>query len=163
MLHKTSQERYEKLHAQFLRLMRNFEKEGLDDFFQTANSLKDWILHDSALNQHQKDEIKRFALSNGIDWQICNQIANSQKHGGSRTRPGKLQAGKLLVKDAHVKKGASTGFVFPEMKTRTFGAGDEIMIEYECDGRCSSESAVSVAIRTFQFFYYIFELAPIGS
>jgi hypothetical protein len=69
----------------------------------------------------------------------------------------------LVVKNAHVKKGGSVGFVFPEMKTRTFGAGDDIMIEYECDGHLASEFALGVVFRTFQFFYYIFELAPIAS
>jgi hypothetical protein len=70
MLHKTSQERYEKLHAQFLCLMKHFDREGLDDFIQTANSLREWILQDASLSQHQKDEIERFAVPNGIDWQI---------------------------------------------------------------------------------------------
>jgi hypothetical protein len=82
MLHETSEERYEKLHGQFIRFMKHFDKDGLDDFIQTANSLTDWIRRDRSLNQHQRDEIERFAVSNGIDWQICNQIVNSQKHGG---------------------------------------------------------------------------------
>jgi hypothetical protein len=164
MLHKTSQERYEKLHVQFLRLMRHFDKEGLDDFIQTANSLREWILQDATLSQHPKDEITRFAVSNGIDWQICHQIANSQKHGGRASDRGKAKnAPSLVVKDAHVAKGGSAGFVFPQMKMRTFGSGDAIMIEYECDGKRATESALAVAFRTFQFFYYIFELAPIAS
>ena len=163
MLYKTSEERYQKLHAQFLRLMRHFDKEGLDDFIQTANSLREWISQDGSLSQHQKDEIERFAAPNGVDWQICNQIANSQKHGGRASYRGKAKnAPSLVVKDAHIKKGGSVGFFFPEMKTRTFGAGDDIMIEYECDGKRATESALSVVFRTFQFFYYIFELAPIA-
>jgi hypothetical protein len=164
MLHKTSQERYAKLHAQFLRLMRHFDKEGLDDFIQTANSLRDWIERDATLSQHQKDEIKRFAVHNGIDSQICNQIANAQKHGGQASHRGKAKnAPSLLVKNARITKGGSSGFVFPQMKARTFGAGDEIVIEYECDGKQNTESALSVVFRTFHFFYYIFELAPIAS
>ncbi len=164
MLHKTSQERYQKLHAQFLRLMRHFDKDGLDDFFQTANSIIEWILQDATLSQHQKDEIKRFTIANGIDWQICHQIANSQKHGGRVSHRGKAKnAPSIVVKDAHIKKDGCVGFVFPEVKTRTFGAGDDIMIEYECDGKPATESALSVVFRTFQFFYYIFELAPIAS
>jgi hypothetical protein len=164
MLHKTSQERYEKLHGQFIRLMKHFDKDGLDDFIQTANSLTDWIRRDPTLNRHQKDEIERFTVYNGIDWQICNQIANFQKHGGS-TSPHRKSAKSpaLAVKDARVKKDGSVGIVFPEMKMRTFGAGDEIMIEYECDGNRASESALAFVFRTCQFFYYIFELAPIAS
>jgi len=164
MLHKTSRERYEKLHAQFLRLMKHFDREGLDDFIQTANSLRGWIPQDASLSQHQKDEIERFAVPSGMDWQICHQIANSQKHGGRASHRGKAKnAPSLVVKDAHIKKGGRVGFIFPEMKTRTFGAGDDIMIEYECDGKRATESALSVVFRTFQHFYYIFELAPIAS
>jgi hypothetical protein len=164
MLHETSKERYEKLHGQFILLMKHFDKDGLDDFIQTANSLTDWSRRDRSLNQHQRDEIERFAVSNGIDWQICNQTVNSQKHGGPATpRGNSSKAPDLLVKNAHVKKGSSVGFVFPEMKTRTFGAGDDIMIEYECDGNLASDFALGVVFRTFQLFYYIFELAAIAS
>lgn len=164
MLHKSAQERYEKLHAQFVRLMKQFDKEDLDDFIQTANSLREWILHDPTLNQHQKDEIKRFAVPNGIDWQICNQIANAQKHGGQTSYRGKARnAPTLVVKGARITKGGGAGVVFPQMTTRVFGAGDDIMIEYECEGKQGTESAFSVVVRTFQFFYYIFELAPIAS
>jgi hypothetical protein len=144
--------------------MRHFDMDGFDDFVQTANSLRDWILQDTTLTQHQRDEIKRFTVPNGIDWQICNQIANSQKHGGRVEFRGKSKnAPKLVVKDARITKGGNTGFVFPEMKTRVFAAGDEIKIDYECDGKRGTESALSVVFRTFQFFYYIFELAPIAS
>jgi hypothetical protein len=144
--------------------MKHFDKDGLDDFIQTANSLTDWIRRDPTLNQHQKAEIERFTVYNGIDWQICNQIANFQKHGGSTSpRHKSAKSPALAVKDAHVKKDGNVGIVFPEMKMRTFGAGDEIMIEYECDGKRASESALAVVFRTFQFFYYIFELAPIAS
>jgi hypothetical protein len=164
MLHKTSRERYEKLHAQFLRLMKHFDREGLDDFIQTANSLRGWIPQDASLSQHQKDEIERFAVPSGMDWQICHQIANSQKHGGRASHRGKAKnAPRLVVKDAHIKKGGSVGFVFPEMTMRTFGLGDDIMVEYECDGKRATESALAVVFRTFQFFYYVFELAPIAS
>jgi hypothetical protein len=38
------------------------------------------------------------------------------------------------------------------MKMRTFGSGDDIMIEYECNGKRATESALAVAFRTFQFF-----------
>src|SRR6202012_5419522 len=111
---------------------------------------------DAPLDKHQKDEIARFTVPNGIDWQICNQIANSQKHGGRAShRCNAKNAPRLLVKDTRIIKGGSAGVVFPQMKARTFGAGDEIMIEYECDGKRGTESAFAVVVRTFQFFYYI--------
>jgi len=165
MLHKTSQERYEKLHAQFIRLMRHFDKDGLDDYIQTANSLTDWIRRDRTLTQDQRDEIKRFTVHNGIDWQICNQIANYQKHGGTASPRHKSanSPSSFVVKNALVKEGGSAGIVFPFLKMRTFGAGDEIMIEYECDGKGGTQSAFSFVYRSFQFFHYIFELAPITS
>jgi hypothetical protein len=164
MLHSTAQERYQKLHTQFNRLMRHFDKEGLDDFIQTANSLTDWIRRDSTLTQDQKAEIERFTIHNGIDWQICNQIANYQKHGGPAAHRRKsATTPSLIVKGAQVKQGGSAGVVFPNIAMKTFGAGDEIMIEYECDGKPGSECAFGFVYRTFQFFHYIFELAPITS
>jgi hypothetical protein len=165
MLHKTSQERYEKLHAQFISLMRHFDIDGLDDYIQTANSLTDWIRRDQNLSQDQRDEIDRFTMPNGIDWQICNQIANYQKHGGpaSPRRKSGNSPSSFVVKNALVKEGGSAGVVFPFLKMRTFGAGDEIRIEYECDGRNETEDAFSFVYRSFKFFHYIFELAPITS
>jgi hypothetical protein len=157
MLHKTSQERYQKLEAQFHRLMNHFDREGLDDYIQTANSLRDWIPRDPSLNQHQKDEIKRFAVDNSIDWQICHQIANYQKHGG----PDSRHKSTFVVRNTQVKPGGSPGVVFPNLETQTFGAGDEILIEYEFDGNRGSVDALAFVFRTFQYFYYIFELAHI--
>jgi hypothetical protein len=43
MLHKTAEQRYQKLRRQFRRLMNHFDLEALDDFIQTAHSLRDWI------------------------------------------------------------------------------------------------------------------------
>jgi hypothetical protein len=80
-----------------IRLMKHFDKDGLDDFIQTANSLTDWIRRDRSLNQHQRDEIERFAVSNGIDWQICNQFVNSQKHGGPATPRGNSSKAPALL------------------------------------------------------------------
>jgi hypothetical protein len=67
------------------------------------------------------------------------------------------------VKEPQIKPNGSAGVVFPSMLNRPLGAGDEIMIEYESDEQHGSESAFAFVIRTFQHFYYIFELAPIQS
>jgi hypothetical protein len=40
MLHKTAEERYGKLKKVFARLMRQFNREDLDDFVLTASSLR---------------------------------------------------------------------------------------------------------------------------
>lgn len=157
MLHKTAQERYKKLKNVFSRLMQNFNRDDLDDFVQTANSLRYWINRDRTLTQEQKDALERFVVPQSLDWQICNQIANCQKHADSkpRTKPGKVTASTLLVKEVHVNPGG-TGFAVPP-SMRVFGAGDEIEIEY--DG--THESALGFVIRTFKHFHYIFEMAPI--
>jgi hypothetical protein len=49
-----------------------------------------------------------------------------------------------------------TAFAVPP-PVRVFGAGDEIVIEY--DENCGS--ALAFVVRTFQHFHYIFEMAPI--
>ena len=156
MLHKNTQERYAKLCADFRRLMHHFDRDGLDDFIQTANSLVTWIELDDTLSQHQKDELARFKIPNGIDWQICNQIANWQKHP---KRERNLRAA-LEVKSVQINQGGEIGFRFPSFP-RVFAAGDNIMIDYECDGKVRSEPAHSFVVRTFRHFYYIFELAPL--
>jgi hypothetical protein len=46
MLHKTIEERYEKLKKVFARLMQQFNRDDLDDFVPTANSLREWIRRD---------------------------------------------------------------------------------------------------------------------
>jgi hypothetical protein len=51
MLHKTPQERYEKLKKVFARLMDHFNLDDLDDFVPTANSLPEWIRRDATLTQ----------------------------------------------------------------------------------------------------------------
>jgi len=161
MLHKTSQQRYEKLRVQFNRLMRHFDNEGLDDFIQTANSLRDWVQRDRTLSQHQRDEIERLAVDNSVDWQICHQIANYQKHGGPASPRRKPSSLSFVVKGAQVKPGGSAGVAFPNLAMQSFGAGDEIMIECEFDGNPISVSAHAFVFRTFQYFYYIFELGHI--
>jgi hypothetical protein len=158
VLHKTSQERYEKLKKVFARLMEHFNADDLDEFVQTANSLREWIRRDGTLTQEQSAALERFVVEQSLDWQICHQVANHQKHVNARPRlKARLRAASILVvKDVHVKPGRGTGFVVPP-SMRVFGAGDEIDIE--CDGR--RESALAFVIRTFKHFHYIFEMAPI--
>jgi hypothetical protein len=90
----------------------------------------------------------RFVVDESLDWQICRQIANHQKHGGSWDLMS-------IVKTVQVKPGGQGFAVPPSM--RVVGAGDEIVIEY--DG--NRDSALAFAIRTFRHFHYIFEVAPI--
>jgi hypothetical protein len=157
MLHTTAQERYNKLKAVFARLKSNFNRDDLDDFIQTANSLRDWIRNDATLSQDQKAHLERFVVPESVDWQICNQIANRQKHAGyakPRTKKN-TQAPSLTVKAVQIKQGG-TGIRVP-VSMRVIGAGEEITIE--CDG--SRESALAFVIRVFQHFHFIFEIAPI--
>lgn len=157
MLHKTAQERYEKLKNVFTRLMERFNRDDLDDFVQAANSLREWIRRDGTLTQEQKAALERFVVDQSLDWQICNQIANHQKHGSSRPRSKALRSPASIptVTAVHVNSGG-TGFAVPP-SMRVFGAGDEIVIEY--DG--NRESALAFVVRTFRHFHYIFEMATI--
>jgi hypothetical protein len=131
--------------------------DGLDNFVQTANSLCDWIKRDRTLTQEQKAALERFVVPQSLDWQICNQIANSQKHGSSDPRSVTRRDKKLVpkVRVSQVRPGGAGFAVAPSM--RVFGAGDEVMLEF--DG--NRESALGFVIRTYQHFHYIFEMAPI--
>lgn len=157
MLHKTAQERYAKLKKVFTRLKNNFNRDDLDDFIQTANSLREWIRQDGAPTPEQKAHLERFVAPESLDWQICNQIANQQKHVGHanpRTKNTGHHSG-LTVKVVEVKPGG-TGFMVPP-SMRIVGAGEEIVIE--CDG--NRESALGFAVRVFRHFHYIFEVATL--
>jgi hypothetical protein len=153
MLHRTAQERYEKLKKLFARLMDRFNRDDLDDFIQTANSLPEWIRQDRTLSREQKSALERFVVTESIDWQICHQLANAQKH--VKFKPPSKQSAPV-VRSVDWKPGGSRGVaVMPSM--RVFGAGDEIVIE--CGA--NRESAFAFAIRTFKHFHFIFEMAPI--
>jgi hypothetical protein len=155
MLHKTAQERYEKLKKVFTRLMDHFNRDDLDDFIQTANSLPEWIRRDSTLSPEQKDALERFVVAPSLDWQICHQVANAQKHVKANPRSKKLSSddAAVVVKSVECQPGGRGFAVPPSM--RVFGAGDEIVIEYD-DNR---EPALGFVVRTFNHFRYIFEIA----
>jgi hypothetical protein len=156
MLHKSATERYAKLKRDFSRLMQNFNRDDLDNFVQTANSLRQWIQRDETLLAEQKAALERFVVPESLDWQICNQLANHQKHGDSSPRHkgrGKDTAPEVRVTGIEITDGARGVHVPPSMKV--VGAGEEISIEWE--GR--KESALAFVIRTFRHFEYIFELA----
>jgi hypothetical protein len=150
MLHTNAQQRYGKLKKVFRRLMADFDRDNLDDFVAVANSLPEWIRSDPAMSQEQRDALERFIVPNSIDWRICNELANRQKHVRPE-RNGKA----LLVKTVQVRAGGK-GFLEPP-STNVFGAGEEIIVH------CvhNAESALAFAIRTFRHFHYIFEVAPI--
>jgi hypothetical protein len=149
LLHKTSHERYEKLKREFHALMEHFSADGLDNFIATANSLRDWIRADAGLSREQKEHLEHFVSIPSLDWLICNEIANRQKH------PKPDRSGKAVIKDVKSTSGGAGFAMLPHM--RIFGAGENISVELE--GR--TESAVAVVIRIFCHFHYIFEVAPL--
>jgi hypothetical protein len=158
MLHKTTEERYQKLKKVFFRLMRQFNRDDLDDFVQTANSLRAWIRRDRTLTIDQKAALERFVVDESLDWQICNQLALHQKHIGARPRSRKRRfplESTPRVTNVVVKMGGQGLSVAPSMQI--VGAGEEIVIQ----GKGFSESALGFAIRTYRHFHYIFEVAPI--
>lgn len=173
MLHRTAQERYEKLKKVFNRLMANFNRDDLDDYVLTANSLREWIRKDSSLIPEQKAHLERFVVDKSLDWQICNQLANAQKHVHAKPRSKARSTQVPTVTAVKVTPGG-TGLVIQvrpgvtvqakpgggatvRSNLRTYGAGEEIVIV--CDGQ--SQSALAFVIRSFQHFRYIFEVAPI--
>lgn len=156
MLHTTAQERYEKLKRVFRRLMRDFNRDDLDEFIQTANSLREWIQRDPALTREQRKAAESFVLPQGMDWQVCHQIANHQKHAGPKSgnpRPAKPNV--PVVTAVHAAPGGK-GFVLPP-SMQVIGAGEEITVV--CNGQ--AESALAFTIRTFRHFHYIFEVASL--
>ncbi len=159
MLHKTPLERYEKLKKVLGRLLRQFNRDDLDDFVQTANSLREWIQKDETLLPEQKAALERFVVDKSVDWQICNQLANHQKHRGASPRSKKRRRSTSesipRVTAVGISAGAQGVLVSPSMQI--VGAGEEIWIE--CAGR--RESALAFAVRAFRHFHYIFEVAPI--
>jgi hypothetical protein len=150
MLHKTSRERYEKLKNVFRRLMRNFNTDDLDDFIATANSMPEWMKHDPSLVQAQRDAVARFTVSGSLDWQICNQIANRQKHVKPSRRSG--SASQVAVR---VNPAGGRGILIQSKPMRVIGAGDEIFVDYSG----TQQSALAFVIRTFKHFHYMFEMA----
>jgi hypothetical protein len=152
MLHKTSRERYDKLKKVFRRLMRNFNTDDLDDFIATANSMREWMKHDPSLIQEQRDAIARFTVPESLDWQICNQIANRQKH----VRPQRPGGPALRVNSVLVNPGGRGILLQSTQAMQVIGAGDEIFVDYSG----TQESALAFVIRTFKHFHYMFEMAP---
>lgn len=151
MLYRNAKERYEKLKQDFRRLGTNFNRFDLDNFVETANTLREWIRRDPAMCQEQRDALERFVVPVSLDWTMCNEIANQTKHVTPQTRAGASTLVKVITVKPH-----GPGFVVPP-SMRVFGAGEEISIE--CDGR--QESALAFVVRTYRHFHYIFEIAPI--
>lgn len=154
MLHKNSRERYDKLKKVFRRLMRNFNVDDLDDFIATANSMPEWMRNDPTLIQEQRDALERLmgedVWAKSADWQICNQIANRQKHGNPKHHGRPVPQ----VGEPEITANAQPG-IWLQSSARVIGAGDEIYMEY-CGQR---ESALAFVIRLFKHFHYIFEMA----
>ena len=154
MLHETAHERYEKLKKVYTRLMQRFDRDDLEDFILTANSLPEWIRRDDTLSLDQKDALEKFLVPESLDWQLCHQIANAQKHGSSKPRSKKAPP-PVVVKSVDCQPGGQ-GFVVPPTM-RIVGASDEIFIDYDNE----RESALAFVVRTFHHFRYIFEIASI--
>ena len=62
VLHKNAKDRYDKLKKIFRRLGSNFNRDDLDDFISTANSLREWIRRDPTMSQEQRDHLERFVV-----------------------------------------------------------------------------------------------------
>jgi hypothetical protein len=152
MLHKNSRQRYEKLLRSFRRLMQNFNVDDLDDFIATANSMPEWMKNDPSLSQEQRDAIGSFTDHRSLDWQICKQIANRQKH----VKPQRTARADVHVKSCSVRPGRGVLLGTPQ-STYVIGAGEEILV----DLGGSQESALGFVIRIIKHFHYMFEMIPL--
>jgi hypothetical protein len=72
----------------------DFNVDDLEDFIETANTMPEWMKHDPSLIRVQRDALARFTVEGSLDWQICHQIANRQKHVKPQ-RPGGPARGRL--------------------------------------------------------------------
>lgn len=153
MLHKNSREKYDKLKRVFRRLMQNFNNDDLDDFIATANSMPEWMRADNSLVQEQKEAIERFTVDESIDWQICNQVANRQKHARVRNHGRPAQG----VGQVQINPGGRGVLLQSTHTVIVIGAGQDIYFDYSG----TQESALAFVIRTFNHFHYMFEMAPI--
>jgi hypothetical protein len=153
MLHKTSRDRYDKLKRVFRRLMRNFNLDDLDDFIATANSMPVWMENDPSLAQEQRDALARFTVDESLDWQICHQIANQQKHARPQNHGRRVPQ----VGQPQINSGGRGILLQSTRSARVIGAGEEISVDYSG----TQESALAFVIRTFKHFHFMFEMAPI--
>jgi hypothetical protein len=153
MLHKTSRERYDKLKMVFRRLMQNFNADDLDDFIATANSMPEWMKHDPSLIQEQRDALARFTVDGSLDWQICHQIADRQKH----VKPARPGGPALRVNSVNINRSGRGILLQSTRSARVIGAGENISVDYSG----FQESALAFVIRTFKHFHYMYEMAPI--
>lgn len=152
MLQNNCAEKFAKLRREFHCLMRSFSVDGLDNYIHTADSLVSWMRQDNSLNDEQKMALERFTVPESMDWQMCKQISNQQKHFGRERNLHPLAPRVNWFE----KTGNSRGFIMPP-SSRVYGAGDEVTIE--CEGR--RESGLAFVIRSFRHFHFIFEVAPV--
>jgi hypothetical protein len=111
------------------------------------------MTNDPSLLHEQRDELARFTDDRSIDWQICKQIANRQKH----VKPQRQGGPALRVNSCTKTSGARGVLLQTPQSTHVIGAGEEILVDFAGSG----ESALAFVIRTFKHFHYIFEMAAI--
>jgi hypothetical protein len=119
----------------------------------TVNSMPEWMKHDTSLTQEQRDALSRFTVPEGLDWQICHQIANRQKH----VRPQRPGGPALQINSVNINPGGRGVLLLSTRSARVIGAGEEISVDYSG----TNESALAFVVRTFKHFHYMFEMVPI--
>jgi hypothetical protein len=107
-LHTTARERYEKLKRVFSGLMKNFNRDDLDDFIQTANSMRESIQRNQTLTSEQRAAAEALTVPKSLDWHLYHQIANHQKHAGAKPRRrARSDASMPIVKAVRVVTGGT--------------------------------------------------------
>lgn len=131
----------------------DFNVDDLDDFIETANSMPEWMKYDPSLIQEQRDALARFMVDGSLDWQICHQIANRQKH----VKPQRPGGPALRVNSVKINPGGRGILLRSTRSAQVIGAGADISVDYSG----FKESALAFVIRTFKHFHYMYEMAPV--
>ena len=88
-----------------------------------------------------------------LDWQICHQIADRQKH----VKPARPGGPALRVNSVNINRSGRGILLQSTRSARVIGAGENISVDYSG----FQESALAFVIRTFKHFHYMYEMAPI--
>lgn len=144
MLHRSAAEHFDKLRKDLKRVEEALHKDNLDDFFKTAYHLVEIVKRDRATTSLQK--ARAAELRQDIDFLICRDIANSEKHFGLDPRRNPTPTA----------KGASTleGFGVGRYGMNGYGVGEQSISLHLSDG--TSIDALGLARRVFEKWSAVF-------
>lgn len=144
MLHSSAAEHFKKLRKVFKRVEEALHKDDLDDFFKTAYHLLEITEKDKATTPLQKSAAA--ALRQDIDFQVCRDIANSEKHFGLDPKRNPTPA----IVAAPVLEGYGVG----RFGKGGFGVGEQSVSLLLSDG--TTQDALGLVRRVFKKWFSVF-------